>query len=140
MQSVSCHKISIDGVLRNVFFNLSGSTVTYIMDAYICKQLNGWADMVIDWSKVHGRTICGFVFQGEEDVCWHVQLEERNIWYGPIIIYPLKPEFAFVLTEWSVQRRESRRKPPPRRGKSRLRGAGSPTTDQEGKSQGRKKR
>jgi hypothetical protein len=47
MQSVSGYKISIDGVLRNVFFNLSGPTVTYRRDAYICKQLNGWADMVI---------------------------------------------------------------------------------------------
>jgi hypothetical protein len=47
MQSVSGHKISIDGILRNVVFNLSGSTVTYRRDVYICKQLNGWADMVI---------------------------------------------------------------------------------------------
>ena len=47
MQSVSGHEIQIDGVLRNVLFALSGSTVTYRRDVYICKQLNGWADMVI---------------------------------------------------------------------------------------------
>jgi hypothetical protein len=47
IQSVSGHKIQIDGILYNVVFNLRGSTVTYRRDIYVCKQLNGWADMVI---------------------------------------------------------------------------------------------
>jgi hypothetical protein len=55
MQSVSGHKMLIDGILRNVVFNLRGSTVTYRRDVYVCKQLNGWADMVIGAKFMAGQ-------------------------------------------------------------------------------------
>jgi hypothetical protein len=46
MMSVSGHDIQVDGVLRNMVFNLKGSTVTYRRDVFVCSQLNEWADMV----------------------------------------------------------------------------------------------
>jgi hypothetical protein len=46
MQSVSGHKVQINGILRNMVFNLKGSTVTYRRDVYVCQQLDFWADMV----------------------------------------------------------------------------------------------
>ena len=46
VQSVSGHKMQINGILRNMVFNLKGSTVTYRRDVYVCPQLNTWADMV----------------------------------------------------------------------------------------------
>lgn len=46
MMSVSGHVIKIGGVLRNMVFNLRGSTVTYRRDVFVCGGLDGWADMV----------------------------------------------------------------------------------------------
>jgi hypothetical protein len=46
MMSVSGHEIKVDGVLRNMVFNLRGSTVTYRRDVFVCGDLDGWADMV----------------------------------------------------------------------------------------------
>jgi hypothetical protein len=46
MMSVSGHEIRADGVLRNMVFNLKGSTITYRRDVFVCSQLNGWTDIV----------------------------------------------------------------------------------------------
>lgn len=46
MMSVSGHEIQVDGILRNMVFNLKGSTVTYRRDVFVCSQLDGWPDMV----------------------------------------------------------------------------------------------
>lgn len=47
VQSVSGHKLDFRGILRNNVFNLTGSTVTYRRDIYVCRQLDNWTDMVI---------------------------------------------------------------------------------------------
>ncbi|KAH6667967.1 hypothetical protein B0J14DRAFT_175404 [Halenospora varia] len=46
VQSVSGHKLQLDGILRNMIFNVKGSTVSYRRDVYVCKQLNNWTDMI----------------------------------------------------------------------------------------------
>jgi hypothetical protein len=46
MMSVSSHDIQVDGIFRNMVFNLRGSTATYRRDVFVCSQLDGWADMV----------------------------------------------------------------------------------------------
>jgi hypothetical protein len=46
VMSVSGHEIQVDGILRNMVFNLRGSTVTYRRDVFVCSQLNEWTDMV----------------------------------------------------------------------------------------------
>ncbi len=46
MKCVSGHKFKVNGILRNMVFNLGGSTLTYRRDVYVCQQLDLWADMV----------------------------------------------------------------------------------------------
>jgi hypothetical protein len=85
MMSVSGHEIKVDGVLRNMVFNLRGSTVTYRRDVFVCGDLDGWADMVAG-TKYSGA-IRGVVFEGEEDVCRDFQLEEGEKGYDPFPSY-----------------------------------------------------
>lgn len=52
MRSISGHRTTVTGILRDVRFRLKGTSVTFIRDFYVCDAIDGLVDIMIGASFI----------------------------------------------------------------------------------------